>query len=87
MRERGDMEFLCPQTKELSFGNGMGVPMVIRMSTELIEIFEKLSVKIAEIYDEKLSGEITDVHEDLVSSTVKAIGERNELEGGGTGTS
>ena len=50
-------------------------------------IFEKRSVKIAEIYDVKLSGEITDVHEDLVSSTVKAIGERNELEGGGTGTS
>ena len=50
------------------------------MSTELIELFERLSVKIAEIYDVKLSGEITDVYEDLVSSTVKIIGERNKLE-------
>ena len=50
------------------------------MSTELIEIFERLSVKISEIYDVKLSGEITDVYEDLVSSTVKVIGEPNELE-------
>ena len=50
------------------------------MSTELIELFEKLSVKIAKIYDVKLSGEITDVYEDLVSSTVQIIGERNKLE-------
>ena len=35
------------------------------MSTELIGIFEKLSGKIAEIYDVKLSGEITDVYENL----------------------
>ena len=51
------------------------------MSAELIEIFEKFSGKIAEIYDVKLSGEITDVYEDLVSSVVKVIGGRNELEG------
>ena len=51
------------------------------MSTELIEIFEKLSGKITGIYDVKLSGQMTDVYEDLVSSVLKVIGERNELEG------
>ena len=47
----------------------------------LITIFEKFSGKIAEIYDVKPSGEITDVYEELVSSVVKVIGERNESEG------
>ena len=51
------------------------------MSDKLVETFEKLSGKILEIYDVKLSKEITDVYECLVSHAANLMDEHNKLEG------
>ena len=51
------------------------------MSEEIVETFEKLLEKISEVYDLRLSKEITEIFQKLVLRTMKVMRESERLEG------